>query len=249
MSCTDLDLGEIRNSVGERLDYSLVSGNAECRDVVVIGHGVTGNKDREWALTLAECLRVAGFCALRFSFAGNGASEGVFENSCPTKETADLAAVLDRLGGWRVTFVGHSMGAAVGVLRASADERIERLVSLAGMVHTADFAQRKFGDLEAGHDSMWEKPDCPLSQVFLDDMRGIGSVEALAEEVRVPWLLVHGRADEVVPFEESEAILARAGGRAELFALDGADHVFSGGAARTMALRVVAWLEEQGAED
>ena len=235
--------GDLHNAAGERLDYAAHAGTEGSRELVVIGHGVTANKDREWALTLSQALAQAGLASLRFSFSGNGESEGDFRDSCPSKEVEDLGAVLDATEGWRVTFVGHSMGGAVGVLRASRDPRIERLVSLAGMVDTDDFARRKFGEVEPGVGCMWDKPECPLSQAFLDDMAAIGSVEPLAEQVRVPWLLVHGTADTVVPFEESERVLARATGPAELLTLEGVDHVFSDGAAEAMAAGVVAWLQ------
>ncbi len=84
------------------------------------------------------------------SFAGNGESEGRFEDVTPTKEAADLGSVLDALEAWgvqHVAYVGHSMGGAVGVLRASVDPRIEALVSLAGMFHVHAFMQRTFGHL------------------------------------------------------------------------------------------------------
>ena len=236
-------LGDLRNAAGERLDYAALEGAEGRRDLVVIGHGVTGNKDREWAVTLSQRLAEAGFASVRFSFSGNGDSEGDFRESCPSKEAEDLGAVLDAADGWRVTFVGHSMGGAVGVLRASRDSRIEQLVSLAGMVDTDDFARRKFGDVEPGVGFMWDKPECPLSQTFLDDMAAIGSVEELAREVRVPWLLVHGTADTVVPFEESERVQQRAGGKAELLRLEAVDHVFSEGADEVMAAGVVGWLQ------
>ena len=48
-----MPFGKILNGHGERLDYSVSEGTAGRRDVVVIGHGVTANKDREWAVTLA----------------------------------------------------------------------------------------------------------------------------------------------------------------------------------------------------
>ena len=40
---------------------------------------------------------MAGIPALRFSFSGNGGSEGRFEDSCITKEVEDLGAVIDAL--------------------------------------------------------------------------------------------------------------------------------------------------------
>ena len=93
--------------------------------------------------------------------------------------------MLDVLDGWRVTYVGHSMGAAVGVLAASRDARIRHLVSLGGMVATAEFAKRKFGALVPGGDVMWEKPECPLSQQFVDDMNEIGTVAELGARIEV----------------------------------------------------------------
>ena len=140
--------GDIRNGAGEKLDYSYTAGCTNDAGLVgdaglvVIGHGVTGNKDRPWAQTLAHALSEAGFATLRFSFSGNGESEGRFEDSCPTKESADLASLLDVVQGPPITYVGHSMGGAVGVMRASADPRIARLVSLAGMVDTLAFVER-----------------------------------------------------------------------------------------------------------
>lgn len=241
----------LKNLKGEVLDFTLhmPSGGAEPISVVVIGHGVTANKDRAWAVTLADALGSAGHAALRFSFSGNGASQGSFEDSCPTKGDEDLGAVLDWLerhpvlGALPLVYAGHSMGAVVGVLRASRDTRLAALVSLAGMVDTADFVRRKFASLVVG-DFMWDKPECPLSQRFLDDMRSIGSVEDLSERIEIPWLLVHGTGDMVVPYEESERIAPRAAGSCELILFDGVDHVFDGPSAARMAGEVVDWLAD-----
>ena len=89
---------------------------------------------------------------------------------------------------------------------------------------------------------MWDRPECPLSQIFLDDMQAIGSVEPLAGEVNVPWLLIHGTNDSVVLPEESERISARAVGDVKFITIEGADHVFSDDASNAMAAIVVAWL-------
>ena len=234
-----MSIDEIRNPAGERLDFTLAGEDSA--DLVVIGHGVTANKDRDWAVALASELEKAGIASLRFSFSGNGASEGSFAESTVTKEVEDLGAVLDAAEDRRITYVGHSMGAAVGVLQAASDARILRLVSLGGMVEVEDFAQRKFGDLKPDQDLMWEKPECPLSSRFLDDMAAIGSVAEQAALVRVPWLLIHGSADTVVLPRDSELAKRRAP-QAELVEIEGADHVFSGDAAQAMAQLVVGWL-------
>lgn len=232
----------IRNPQGELLDTSWHPGTGDSMDIVLLGHGVTANKDRPFLLALAHALESRGIPCLRFSFSGNGESEGRFEDSNITKEVADLGAVLDNVGERRVVYVGHSMGGAVGLLRASGDRRIQVLVSLAGMVATGDFAQRKFGDQTPGASTMWDKPECPLSQAFMDDLQGLDTLVDRAADIEVPWLLVHGTEDTVVPLQDSIDAKARAAGPVELLEFAGADHVFSAHA-EPMAERVAAWIE------
>jgi fermentation-respiration switch protein FrsA (DUF1100 family) len=85
-----------------------------------------------------------------------------------------------------------------------------------------------------------------MGQAFLDDMAAVDSVLPLAADVRVPWLLVHGSEDDIVPPSESVEAQAAAGASAELVLLDGADHSFTGGREPDMARAVVTWLEGQG---
>ena len=231
--------GIIRNPSGEVLDYTFHAGAPGSRRIAVLGHGVTGNKDRPFVVALAEGLAAAGIHALRFSFAGNGASEGRFADATISKEVADLGAVLSALDGYSVCYVGHSMGGAVGVL--SCDERIGRLVSLAGMVHTHAFAKREFGAEVPDEGCMWDDPDCPLSQAYMDDMAQLDTVVERGAAIAVPWLLIHGSEDDVVPIADAHDILARAGANAELVVIDGADHVFSEHV-QVMVEKVVNWL-------
>jgi uncharacterized protein len=237
--------GEIRNANGERLDYTYHPGAPEAHHIVVIGHGVTGNKDRPFVVALAEGLSAAGIPALRFSFSGNGASEGRFADATISKEVQDLGSVLGALGGWNICYAGHSMGGAVGVLRASQDPRIRWLISLAGMVHTHAFAQREFGMVKPGEGFMWDDPNCPLSQAYMEDMARIGSVLECAQSIRVPWLLVHGSEDDVVPIQESRELFEKANEPKQLIQLAGANHVFGGDFTAAMVGAVRQWVQRQ----
>ena len=237
--------GEIRNRHGEKLDYTFHEGEIETKNIVVLGHGVTGNKDRPFIVGLGERLAAAGIPALRFSFSGNGASEGKFTDSTISKEVDDLGTVLDVLEGYTVCYVGHSMGGAVGVLRASTDDRIRLLVSLAGMVHTRAFAQREFGNVTPDEGFMWDEPDCPLSQAYMDDLTQIDTVIDLVPQISVPWLLIHGDEDDVVPIEDSREILAKANDQTLLIRLQSASHIFSGASTPVMAERVIVWLKAE----
>ena len=237
--------GEIRNKQGEKLDYTVHAGEARSDFIVVIGHGVTGNKDRPFVVTLAEGLAAAGIPALRVSFAGNGDSEGRFADCTVSKEVDDLGSVLDALEGRKVCYAGHSMGGAVGVKRASADDRIHCLISLAGMVHTEAFAQREFGEETPDEGCMWEEESCPLSSAYMKDMAAIHSVADLGGAINVPWLLVHGTEDDVVPIQDPRDIFAKAAPRPEFFDIPGADHVFSDSACPVMVNKVVEWVKAQ----
>ena len=238
--------GEISNSQGENLDYSFHPAASE-GPIVVLGHGVTGNKDRPFIAALSAALAREGFGALRFSFAGNGDSEGRFEEATISKEVDDLGAVLNALEGPPLCYVGHSMGAAVGVLRASQDQRISLRVSLAGMVHTRAFAAREFGDVVPDEGLMWDEPDCPLSQIYVDDMNRLDSVVERAPSIAIPWLLVHGSGDDVVPIQDAHDIFARANEPKQLVQIPHADHIFSAAATATMVETVVGWLKAQSA--
>jgi fermentation-respiration switch protein FrsA (DUF1100 family) len=52
-----------------------------------------------------------------------------------------------------------------------------------------------------------------------------------------PLLLVHPRGDGVVPYQESEALAAAAGGNAELHIIEGSAHFGSGSAEVAALLR------------
>lgn len=226
-------IDSIENSLGEAIYFSFAKGvhGFERSDwIVVLGHGVTGDMDRPVVADTADALNSAGFDTLRFSFSGNGDSGGRFVDSNVSKEVADLGAVLDAASESysRVCYVGHSMGAAVGVIRASGDKRINALVSLAGMVDTKKFAETEFGEETPDQGLMWDEPECPLSSTFMKDLCiTIGSVEPLAELIDVPWLLVHGTADDVVLPSDTECIKKRKGNAVDVLIVEDADHSFN----------------------
>jgi pimeloyl-ACP methyl ester carboxylesterase len=231
-----------RNTQGETLDFTVHAGSPGNSTLVVIGHGVTGNKDRPHLIALAEGLAKAGITALRVSFSGNGASGGAFTESTISKEVADLGSVLDALAGWEIGYAGHSMGGAVGVLRSGRDPRIKFLISLAGMARTAAFAEREFGAVKPGTGFMWDNPECPLSAHFMDDMAKIGDVLAAGTQVNVPWLFVHGGADDVVPPQDSVDLHAVARAPKTLVEIPGANHGFSDEHTTIMVGTVVNWI-------
>ncbi len=235
---------DIRNRHDERIDSTFTFGGGDSDVVVVVGHGVTSHKERPWQTRLCDRLAEAGVDSVRITFAGNPGSDGEFADATPTKEVEDLISVIDALPSGRVVvYAGHSMGGAVGVMAAAREPGIRGLVSLAGMVHVHEFMQRVFGHLEFGQ-AMLDKPHCPWNEALVEDAQRIGSLTELAAQIEVPWLLVHGTADELVPYQDALDIHAAAGGRPELVSLDGVDHRFSEHEG-VMADAVIDWVRRQ----
>jgi pimeloyl-ACP methyl ester carboxylesterase len=217
---------EIRNRDGESIDYSFHPGS-RADVLVILAHGLTGDKDRPLLVALADGLSEIGWPCLRISYTGNGAYEGRFEDSCLTKNVADLQAVLDMVpDDASAVYAGHSMGGAAGVLAAARDIRICGLVSLAGMTHTADFVRREFGDVTPDEGCMWEEKEFPLSRKFVDDLTHIGDTLSAAEAVTQPWLFIHGDADDLVPVQDGRDAYEAATCEKEWFEIPGGGHSF-----------------------
>lgn len=238
---------QLTNPLGERLDFAFHPGAPDRREIIVLGHGVTGHKDRPFLVEMAEGLEQRGFNVLRHSWSGNGESEGAFADSNITKEVADLDAIVSTLIdlGFEVAYAGHSMGGAVGVRRAARDPRIRWLISLAGIVHTRDFAETIFGHLKPGEGLMLGKPGKVLPAAYMADLCGMETVIGDAARIEVPWLLVHGTADELVPIRHSEDACALPGGNRQFVRLEGADHLFAPDAIPAVVDAMASWCDEQ----
>ena len=234
---------EIRNRQEERIDHTF-HPSARADALVILGHGLTGNKDRPQLVALATGLAARGWPCLRISYPGHGESEGRFEDSNITKETGDLQAVLDMVpNDVNVAYAGHSMGGAVGVLTAARDLRIRILVSLAGMTHTAAFVEREFADVTPDAGCMWNEPEFPLSQKFVDDLKSIESTLSAAESLTQPWLLIHGDADDLVPIEDSRDACGAATCEKKLVEIVGAGHSFDETSYPQLIDAVDGWLK------
>jgi dipeptidyl aminopeptidase/acylaminoacyl peptidase len=85
---------------------------------------------------------------------------------------------------------------------------------------------------------------------YMGDYNALGEISPAeqAAKATIPILLVHGKDDTVVPFEQSRMMadaLAKAGRPAEFVALQSEDHWLSSSATRLEMLKaVVAFLEK-----
>ena len=237
-----LESTNFTNRHGERLDVSFHHGDKSDR-LVILGHGVTGDKDRPLLVAVAEGLAAAGWSCLRVSFAGNGHSEGDFRAATISRESEDLQDLIAQLpGNQRIAYIGHSMGGAVGVKTAAANARIEVVISLAGMVRSASFCRREFGMVTPDQGFMWDEPMFPLSQAYVDDLYQIGDLFSDVARLHQPLLLIHGTTDDVVFPEDSIDAHQAAQEPKRLVLIDGAQHSFDDHYPQVIAA-ATAWLD------
>lgn len=203
------------------------------KPVVIFCHGFKGFKDwgpfPTWGRRLAE----AGFVSVLFNFSHNGVApeqptaftelEKFAENTL-TRELDDLQAVIDAVAGEglvgvpmdaeRIGLMGHSRGGGIAILQAARDRRIRALTTwsaVAGFVER--FTDEQVEDWETkGYTEVVNSRTgqrMRLNRTFYDDARAHRDaldVRAAAAKIDVPWLLVHARDDETVPFDEAEAL-------------------------------------------
>jgi alpha/beta superfamily hydrolase len=223
--------------MGEALDYSYHSGAENNHYVLIIGHGLDGNKDTPLILELSNKVSSEGMSVLRFSFSGNGNSQGKYTESTISKGIIDLQAVITRVceQGGRPIYLGHGSGATVGTLVGAKDSRIQLLVSLAGLAETKKFCMNIPNPESVDDNSQ-------LSENLKEDLKKIKSVYSLSASIMIPWLLIHGSEDKIVPVTDSSSLIPNFEETRDLVELPNADHFFSGESVAQVSGIIIDWI-------
>jgi dienelactone hydrolase len=244
---------------------------------VVILHGFKGFKDWGMFPVFAERLAGAGYRAVSFNTSGSGVDgEGhftrleAFRRNSFSAELADLLTVIKALAGGKlgdpapsaIGVVGHSRGGGIAILAARESPDLKALVTWSAISTVRRWTQ---GEL-----ARWQRDgflvvlntrtgeQLPLGPETLHDVEKHAerrlNIEAAAAQVRVPWLLLHGVADESVPLGEAEVLAAAAPqATTSVQFIEGAGHTFGAVhpfAGMTPALErcfelTLAWLRTQ----
>jgi dienelactone hydrolase len=226
-----------------RVDVRSGAKPGEARPAVVICHGFKGFKDWGFFPQAAERLAMAGFTAVSFNFSGSGIGEDGenftelerWAHQTLSGDLSDLATVVDYAvaqGAPWVGLLGHSRGGGMAILHAARDVRVKALVTWAAV---SSFTRWPEEDIERwrreGKIDVVNLRTGQVLPIVLDLLRDLERNEAdldilqAAARLAIPWLIVHGAADESVPYPEGEALhCASRSGRVEMLRVDGTGH-------------------------
>jgi dipeptidyl aminopeptidase/acylaminoacyl peptidase len=130
--------------------------------------------------------------------------------------------------------IGHSRGGGIAILQTAQDPRVRALVTWAAIASVVRWpTEERTAWRQAGKTVVRNArtgQELPLYTDVLDDIDQNSAaldIEAAAQRIRVPWLLVHGTADESVRFAEAE-LLQSAGPKetTRLLPVSGEGHTF-----------------------
>ena len=212
-----------------------VVGRGDGRPAVIICHGFKGFKDWGFFPHLADRVVKAGFTAVSFNFGGSGVgSDGEsfseperFGRNTYSHELEDLTTVClatkngvlaDGVAACsRLGVFGHSRGGAAALFYTTRDDAVRALVTWSSIARTDRWDEktierwRKDGKLDVVNARTGDV--LPLYTDLLDDLernQDALDMKHAARGLRVPWLIVHGEADEAVPIADANELYASA---------------------------------------
>ncbi|WP_408041515.1 alpha/beta hydrolase family protein [Tenacibaculum amylolyticum] len=227
--------------------------NGHPKPIVIFCHGYKGFKDwGAWDL-MAKAFAKQGFFFIKFNFSHNGGTVAqpidfpdleAFGNNNYTKELDDLATVIDwcaiqedykeEVNLEDISLIGHSRGGGIVCIKAEEDNRVTKVISLAGV---SDFKRRTAttGDLEN-----WKKTgvkyvlngrtkqQMPHFYQFYEDFIAHEerlTIKRAVENLQKPFSIIHGDADTSVLIQEAYDLHSW-NKNSELKIIKNANHVF-----------------------
>ena len=221
---------------------------ASSRGTVIVCHGFKGFAHWAFFPYIARTLAENGLTAITFDFSGSGIGRDresfteaeAFESNTLTRDLDDIENLVEyarrkKLIRGKFGLFGHSRGGGIAILSAAAaDSDVGSLVTWAAISYptrwskedVATWRRRGYAEITNSRTGQIMR----LGTDMLDDVEMHGqtklNIEAAAAKIKVPWLIVHGTADETVPSSEAERLHALSPGVSTLRLIKGANHGF-----------------------
>lgn len=214
--------------------YYPATRNSISFPVIIFLHGFKGFKDWGPFPDACEELALAGFGVLAMNFSLNGIGENKteftemdhFARETITQDLKDIKSVIDALQNGEIAaansnlntdkigLIGHSRGGHTAIAAAVEYDPIQCLVTWSAV---ADYEKRWSDEMkkdweEKGYTEILNSrtgQKMRLDKVVYDDsVLNAQRISAIknAARLQIPTLFIHGRADETVPYTDSEQL-------------------------------------------
>lgn len=223
------------------------------KEIIIFCHGYKGYKDwGAWNL-IAEAFARENYFFIKMNFSHNGGTKEqpidfpdleAFGQNNFSIELDDLDTVIswiqnneqydDQINTSKISLIGHSRGGGIVVLKAASDQRISKVISWAGV---SDFASRfptgapleswrnKGVDYILNARTNQRMPHYFQFYTNFKENEASLTIKTAAQELGIPYLIVHGNEDETVTLKEAESLNSWCA-ESQLRIIDGANHTF-----------------------
>jgi dipeptidyl aminopeptidase/acylaminoacyl peptidase len=198
------------------------------RGTILVLHGIQDQKTS--MLSTARSLAAKGYRTVLVDSRAHGRSSGQWV-TYGAMESHDLVQVLDALQQQQllvkpVGAFGMSLGGATAIILSGIDSRVRAVVAVASFatMHNEVFHYaRRFFPRWWLNDDFIERAIANAGREAGFDPQDASPLRAITKtNARV--LLIHGKADKKIPYQDSEALHAAAPDHSELVLLDNEDH-------------------------
>lgn len=185
-----------------------------------------------------------GLATFSFDFFGHGESEGKFEDLTITEGVKDVLAAIEFVkskGYSNIGLVGSSFGGLASLLAAQKSKDLNTLVLKAPVSNEQhNILARVVGKslVQIKEQGYSEYCGRKLNYSFFEDSQKIDGYENM-DQIKIPTLIVHGDADDVVPIEQSKKAASLIKG-CKLEIIEGEGHNFSGPGQFEKMVRLIA---------
>ncbi len=184
--------------------------------LVIVFHGITGHMEETHITAVQETALSAGYATLRVELYGHGGSDGEFKNHTLYKWISNAFAVVDYARALpfvtKLILMGHSQGGLLTILVAGMrPECFEAIIPLSPAVvltegaRKGDFLGIPFDADKIPEELYWPDKDLTLSGDYFRTMQTLHPEDEI-RRYHGPVLIIHGDADELVPFHDSEVV-------------------------------------------
>jgi uncharacterized protein len=247
-----------KNSAGLKICGILEEPNSDKKEVVIIVHGYSSNKDRPSITGLADELIRRNINSFRIDLDGCGESEGKFEEQTITSAVDDISSAIELMkkrGYSVIDLLGSSAGGLSVMAAALKHPEIHRIGLRApvsdypsqrlrkyGQQYMDDWKQKGYNYYESGN-----MRKLKINYSFIEDAKKY-VMYGKAKEIKCPILIVHGTADDAVDINDSRK-LVKGLPNWKLIELEGADHKLEINGDRSESNRILGeWFEKENVQ-